>query len=94
MEMKKSARVVLFAITAALIVIVASPMARAEGFSYPGGAPVPDRWEDAEYQVLIKNVNIFDGKTNKLIKGMDVVIIGDHIAKISKSPIKVKSQDL
>ncbi len=28
--------------------------AGAQGFSYPGGEPGPDMWEDAEYQVLIQ----------------------------------------
>ncbi|MHC4213614.1 MAG: metal-dependent hydrolase family protein [Planctomycetota bacterium] len=81
-------------IVAVLSMVVMPGQAMAEGYSYPGGASAPDQWEDAEYQVLIKNVNIFDGKKNKLINGMDVVIIGEHIAKIAKSPIKVKTKDL
>ncbi|MBW2175072.1 MAG: hypothetical protein JRF64_10790 [Deltaproteobacteria bacterium] len=60
--------------------------ALAEGVAYLGGSFHEDRWEDAEYQVLIKNVNIFDGKQDKLIKGMDVLVIGEHIAKIRKAP--------
>jgi imidazolonepropionase-like amidohydrolase len=68
--------------------------ALAEGYAYPGGAPGVDHWEDVEYQVLIKNVNIFDGKENKLIEGMDVLVVGEHIAKISKHPMTLKDKDI
>jgi imidazolonepropionase-like amidohydrolase len=71
-----------------------TPNVLAEGVAYVGGSIHNDRWEDAEYQVLIKNVNIFDGKQDKLIKGMDVLVIGEHIAKISKSPMNLKDHDV
>mgnify|MGYP001812377497 FL=1 len=36
----------------------------------------------AEKQILIKNVNIFDGNTEKLITGKDVVVEGNKIKSI------------
>ena len=68
-SMRSVARIPVLAITAVLIAVAACPTAWAEGYSYPGGSLGADVWEDAEYQVLIKNVNIFDGKTNRLIEG-------------------------
>ncbi len=40
-------------------------------------------------QILIKNVNIFDGKTNKLSKGMNVLVEDNLIATISKNELEV-----
>jgi imidazolonepropionase-like amidohydrolase len=45
--------------------------------------------EPAPNQVLINNVNIFDGKTNKLTKGMNVLIVDNLIETISNSSIEV-----
>lgn len=42
-------------------------------------------------QVLIKNINIFDGKNNRLQKNMHVLIEGELIASISKSAPSVDS---
>jgi imidazolonepropionase-like amidohydrolase len=41
--------------------------------------------EKAATQVLFKNVNIFDGKSDKLIKGRDVLIVGNTIRQIRKN---------
>ena len=35
-------------------------------------------------QILIKNVNIFDGKSEKLIQGKDVLVEGNLIKKVGK----------
>ena len=40
---------------------------------------------DAPSQILIKNVNIFDGKNEKLIMGRDVLVEANLIKKIGKS---------
>jgi len=40
-------------------------------------------------QTLINNVNIFDGKTNKLTKGMNVLIVDNLIETISNDSIEV-----
>ena len=40
-------------------------------------------------QTLINNVNIFDGKTNKLTKGMNVLVTDNKIEKISAKSIEV-----
>ena len=40
-------------------------------------------------QTLINNVNIFDGKTNKLTKGMNVLIVDNVIETISNDSIEV-----
>ncbi|MHC4998595.1 MAG: hypothetical protein ACYTEM_06185, partial [Planctomycetota bacterium] len=94
MKLEKSTQIVLSVVVAVLMMVAVSGQVLAEGNAYLGGGTAADQWEDAEYQVLIKNVNIFDGKTDKLIEGMDVVIIGEHIAKIAQSPIKVKTEEL
>ena len=39
--------------------------------------------EKAPVQVLIKNVNLFDGTTDKLRKGINVLVEGNLIKKIS-----------
>jgi imidazolonepropionase-like amidohydrolase len=44
--------------------------------------------EPAPNQVLINNVNIFDGKTNGLKNGMNVLITGNKIEKISAKPLE------
>jgi imidazolonepropionase-like amidohydrolase len=54
----------------------------------PGMEPGADMSEDLENMVLFKNVNIFDGKTDKLAKGMNVLVVGKQIKAISKSSIK------
>jgi len=36
-------------------------------------------------KILITNINIFDGKTAKLKKNLNVLIVGNKITKISKS---------
>jgi imidazolonepropionase-like amidohydrolase len=44
-----------------------------------------DETKDLLNQVLIKNVNIFDGKNEKLKMGMDILVEGNIIKTISKS---------
>ncbi len=44
--------------------------------------------ETAPTQVLFKNVNVFDGKSERLAKGMDVLVVGNKIKEISSSPIQ------
>jgi hypothetical protein len=39
--------------------------------------------------VLFSNVNIFDGKTNKLQKDMHVLVFGNKISEISSEPLAV-----
>ena len=46
----------------------------------------------APNQVLINNVNIFDGKTNKLTEGMNVLIVDNLIETISKNSIGVDEE--
>jgi imidazolonepropionase-like amidohydrolase len=41
--------------------------------------------EEAPAQVLFKTVNIFDGKSDKLVMGMDVLVEGNLITKIGKN---------
>lgn len=45
--------------------------------------------EPAPNQVLIKNVNVFDGKNNKLTQGMNVLVVDNLIEEISKGEIEV-----
>lgn len=40
-------------------------------------------------QILINNVNIFDGKTNKLAKGMNILVVDNLIETISNGEIEV-----
>ena len=40
--------------------------------------------EPPRSQVLFQNVNVFDGKTNGLAKGVDVLVEGNTIADIGK----------
>jgi hypothetical protein len=47
-------------------------------------AVAKEKKEEAPKQVLIKNVNIFDGKNEKLAMGQDVLVEGNLIKKIAK----------
>ena len=47
--------------------------------------------EKGPSQTLIKNVNIFDGKSERLAKGLDVLVEGNLIKKIGKGLIADKS---
>ena len=40
-------------------------------------------------RVLIKNVNVFDGKTNRLRNGLHVLVEGEIIASISSAALRV-----
>jgi imidazolonepropionase-like amidohydrolase len=62
----------LLAITA-LAVAFALPQAQAQA-----------RKKEAPPQVLIKNVNIFDGMSDKLVMGLDVLVEGNKIKRIGK----------
>ncbi|WP_044211983.1 hypothetical protein [Flammeovirga sp. OC4] len=39
----------------------------------------------AQNDILIKNVDVFDGKNEKLKKGVDVLIHGNKVQKIAKN---------
>lgn len=52
--------------------------------SVPSVAFAVDKVKDAPKQVLIKNVNIFDGKNKKLAMGQDVLIEANLIKKLVK----------
>ncbi len=45
--------------------------------------------EPTPNQILIKNVNIFDGKTNKLAKGMNVLVVDNLIETISNGEMEI-----
>jgi imidazolonepropionase-like amidohydrolase len=49
---------------------------------------VKSKEKEPPTRVLIKNVNIFDGKSDKLATGMNVWIVGNQIKAISKGAIK------
>jgi len=46
--------------------------------------PVHAQAQEAPSQVLIKNVNVFDGTSEKLAMGQDVLVEGNLIKKIGK----------
>ena len=45
---------------------------------------VAEEAQELPKQVLFKNVNIFDGKNDKLTMGQDVLVEGNKIKKIGK----------
>ena len=58
---------------ATLIVAIALPQAQAQ-----------EKKKESPGQVLIKNVNIFDGSSEKVVQGQDVLVEGKLIKKIGK----------
>jgi len=68
-------------ITALFIVAVISMPAAA----YESAGSTSSATAQKTSQVLIKNVNIFDGKNEKLTEGMSVLIEGNKIAEIARS---------
>jgi imidazolonepropionase-like amidohydrolase len=69
--MKKKNPFFTFLAITALVVAIALPQAQANEKKEPT-------------QILIKNINIFDGKSEKLIKGKDVLVEGNLIKRIGK----------
>ena len=57
-----------------------------------GSAASAQEAKDAPSQVLFNNVNIFDGSNEKLITGMNVLVEGNKIKKISKAPIPTNAE--
>ncbi len=57
-------------------------------FAYDAPATKASGEEKAPAQILIKNVWIFDGKNEKLGVGMNVLVEGNLIKKISSSRIQ------
>lgn len=68
-------------ISAAILAMMSLLQGPAQAATEPATAP-PD-------QVLFSNVNIFDGKTNKLQKDMHVLVTGNKISEISSEPLAV-----
>jgi imidazolonepropionase-like amidohydrolase len=54
-------------------------------------SPVSAAEEEAPPQILIKNVTVFDGKTEQVGKGINVLIEGNLIKDISASAIQTSS---
>jgi len=69
--MKKKKRFYTILVASALVVALALPQAQAQEKKEPN-------------QILITNVNIFDGKSETLIKGRDVLVEGNLIKRIGK----------
>lgn len=64
--------------------IIASTLTAASSMVVAGSAPATAKKaeKEAPKQILITNVNIFDGFSPKLIKGQSVLIEGNHIVKV------------
>ena len=74
---KKSALLVFFTLIAMMFASVTMATQYAKNIS-----PAPTSDPDMAKEVLITNVNIFNGTSEKLITGKDVVLKGNKIAKI------------
>jgi imidazolonepropionase-like amidohydrolase len=55
------------------------------GYLFSAGLGTGYTQEAKENAILIRNVKIFDGKSEKLAEGMSVLVEGNKIAKIAKS---------
>ena len=53
------------------------------------GSQASTKEEDGQNQTLFRNVNIFDGRNNKLSMGMNILVVGNLIERISKDSIEV-----
>jgi imidazolonepropionase-like amidohydrolase len=58
-------------------------------FALPSGRAVgQDTKEDRKTAILFKNARVFDGKSDRLLDGVNVLVVGNKIARCSKEPIK------
>ena len=53
------------------------------------GSQASTKEEDGQNQTLFRNVNIFDGRNNKLSMGMNILVVDNLIERISKDSIEV-----